>query len=805
MASREIQQKTEKWYKTKAKFFGANDVASLVGHGYQNYDEVINDKVNCIDSRTKEHSLELQKLLDRGQRYESVVADIFAKRKNIEIIETGLKFLRGVKWQTASPDGMFYMDNIPYLLEIKVKKHLSDNIPYKHWIQMQTQMAVWEIEQCIYCQNVIEEFDDYETYDSETKKFPGEDHGILNIDDHTYYWRLNEYSDSIVKFDKVFWDTTFSSVLKPAWEHISKLKRSKSKRNKYLPKRKVVIKPYMLNNWIREDPIIDWLNYHGDTSKKSQGVDCFQEMIRVKNLEFKNITRNYILNHYPDDFVIDIDDLKLDTELPQKSDLDISTISIIKTKKAINDLVPIILNACLSNKSGDRQAFCDMLILNDYIRKIFGNQYDVGESGKYSAIKMKFSTIELRSDEIHLIDNDKQKVYKGQLCFINYILGEIQNYFNPYSYIIGRKYKVVSKGETFNSAFEKIGQINYESVDNGYINIVHQAIDWLEDLPNLTGNLKTLIPKFNLYPNMKNKCDYPWSEYKKQIAINIKEITLMYYCGTSARNYAILSSGVTQWDRLTPKSIKYQPGIVLDHILQFLEINTMKDGIRSYQLDLARHDIEFYIDFESINNMYDDFVSFPVAANYSQIFLIGAVIVDNINNRVHRCSYVSDSLDKSGEKNMIREMFRDFIKLCRRHKQEYIPLYYWGNAEKYMLERALGKKELKQYNLLQVDVCEQIKNSFVIFPGQFNYGLKDIAKAMHKLGLIKTIWNHQDEITNGISAMAEGLRHLKNRQKPLATKYFEDIIHYNYIDCKVVHEIVKCLRKGVKIDFGTLS
>jgi hypothetical protein len=838
-----IRQHTDKWYKMKAACFGATDVASLLGHGYECPDQIIQNKIHYVDSRTRPMDPTFKYLADRGTRYEPVVRDLFASRHKVLVRETGLRKLPGFPWQTASPDGMCIINgNKQVLLEFKVKRSLSEAVPYKHWIQMQAQMAVWGVDACIYCQNVIQEFASYEDYALAIAQYPGIANGILDWQETRFFWRLNEFQEITVEFDPDFWDTTLNTILIPAWKAVEhgreklapaetrkrkredkadqsskkKRKTGSSKGEQSSEESSVLIEPHMINNWFRKDPLLDWLNLYGDHSKKSLDANPYVDMIRIKNNEFASIAKSYIEQKYSNrpGFIVNIDKMRPE-QFIVRSDINIeadkikvSKESIRLTAEAIANRVPIIMNACLSSQfeGCTLQGVADMLVLNGYIDQIFGGEYSQGREDMYSVVKFKFSTIDLRADGTYLLNNDKQKVYKGQLWILNHALEGQQGYLSPNAYVVGRKYQYTKcrTKHCITSAFGKLGVIDFSDIDAEYNTLTREAIEWHKRLADQTSELQNvdlMNPNHGiseLLPNMKNHSDYPWSDYKMQIAEQINDITLMYKCGKRVRDYA-LEQGLGEWVGLDEDSIVFNGHKVVSQILEFVNVNkegrpsdTANSGCFS-KTDLPP--LEFYIDFESVGNMYDDFSKFPQAGDFSQIFLIGAVVVNNVTEEVTSFHYLTESLDKKKEYEMVLKMFSDFQRMSAPYGQNYLPLIFWGNAEKYMLERVLGHDGLRAFNPILVDMCKIFRECKIIYPGQFGYGLKQVAKVMYDAGHIQTIWRKGDGVADGISAMSEGLRHLRHGNTEISKKFFRDVIEYNYVDCKVMQEMMAYFRR----------
>jgi hypothetical protein len=79
-----------------------------------------------------------------------------------------------------------------------------------------------------------------------------------------------------------------------------------------------------------------------------------------------------------------------------------------------------------------------------------------------------------------------------------------------------------------------------------------------------------------------------------------------------------------------------------------------------------------------------------------------------------------------------------------------------------------------------------------------NYSLKSVAKSLHTLGKISTSWDTDDPCADGLTAMVEANHAwkecLSNKIPFKEHQTVKDIIKYNFIDVKVLHEITSYLR-----------
>lgn len=843
-----IKQHTPAWLRIKKFNLGANDIASLLGVGFNDPSTIIENK---ILGTVPNHNQDTQKLLNRGNRYETVVKDLSQIRNGIVISETGLKRCKSYSFITASPDGYCKGKNPllsvlkdargEFLTEFKVRREISQKIPMKYWVQIQVQMAVWEIDQCMYSENVIKEYSTHEQYTAAVASNTILSHGIIHNDDMTFYWSLQEYKEVMIDRNQSWWNSIIRKICgywsivengRGMCETRSLRSRKRSaeragidtcqdelaKRLFFIDEKDTMIQPYMLSNYFRSDPLLDWLNMYGPAEKRDTEVNFFLTMIRDKNREFNKRVTDYIMNMHPGSFY---DACAAPFELPETETriephkIGVSFESIERTKASIAIGTPIIFNPCFNVKLdsypypfGGR---ADMIVKNKYLPSLLGLTESISAEcfpDKYTIVNFKYATINLRADKTHLLNNSKQKVYKAHMWLLSNALAMIQEWYPSTGYIIGRKYDFTKRGVTYRitNAFQGVGTIDFSEIDKSYEDDGRSALDWLRQVRDSEAELWDPFQPclVEMYPNMKNANDFPWKQYKTEIAQSIKDITLMYHCGPKVRNFAH-SKGITEWEALTSESIVYRSGKLLTQIMSFVDAGKRppSDGFSDTAVDRIGHKrvvksrpcIEFYLDFEAIGNMYDDFSTFPQASNQAMIFLIGVIVVDNVKGTTNYTSYLIDELDHASERRMVQTMLDDFAKLRSEYDQDFSPVYFWSNAENYMLKRAMGPDVVAENRLVMVDLCKCFRDAGLILPGQLGYGLKNVAKTMHRLGLIKTIWDESVDVASGLNATIEAMKTYKHRDPEFRKQYFRNLIDYNYVDCKVMEEILEYVRE----------
>lgn len=727
-------------------------------------------------------------------------------------------------------------------------------------------MEVWNISECLYCENVIRVYPDQDTYKRATTELPPGTHGILYDDpvtrEHTtYYWALKEFREQRIVRNRDWWASVIDKIC-GFWSLIESERRTVHTRGMTERKRKrelcpdadpldqsnhqdtdvkeetvkrlrymdekdetELIQPYQLGSYFRKDPLIDWLNLYGPHEKRDAMVNPFLSVMRRKNIEFNERMVAYIEDMYPGstfnvsrDLVSEYADVDLDPGRPR-----VTFEHINNTEAAMAREIPIIFNPCFRVKLPSYpHAFggrADMIILNSYLGEFLGVEADDLEvdhaPNAYSIVNFRYATINLRADRTHLLNNSKQRVYKAHMWLLNAALGIQQKCVMDRGFMLGRKYDFTKKGIKYkiNNALKGFGVVDFSEIDKSYEEDCREALAWLNRIREKDA---ASWDPFNpgeiaeLYPNMKNASDHPWHSYKCEIAQHIKDVTLMYHCGPAVRDFAHIK-GITEWTTLTADSIKYCSGKLKDQIINFIEINkagkrSPESGYTKEQLERIEQRgfvkkipcVEFYLDFEAIGNLYDDFSTFPEAGDMSMIFLVGVVVVDHVRQTKEYHSYLAESLTHASERTMINQMLADFREKTREHGQDFIPLYFWSNAENYMLKRAVGDDVVAREGLVMIDLCKCYKGAGLILPGQMGYGLKEVATIMHKAGLIQTTWKRDidGDIDNGLSAAIGAMRCYNTMKGDERKRYFKALIDYNYVDCKVMEEIVEYIRKS---------
>ena len=565
-------------------------------------------------------------------------------------------------------------------------------------------------------------------------------------------------------------------------------------------------------NYVLEDGILDLLKYRSSVVTKhnpnyQQGImdmidfktDNFTTSIMKQGKKFERKVMELLMKKFGKKKVYNIGG---DTN--PRSDL-----KYHNTLKVMKKGYPIIYQAVLRNYSNRTYGVADLLIRSDYLSKVIKTPYiKPGRKKYYVVIDIKFKTLQLKADGIHLRNDGILKPYKAQLCIYNQALGEMQGYEPDSAYILGWKWKYTSQTIEYSGSncFEKLGKIDYKGIDQDYIDKTLEAVEWVRTVRSEAKKWdmsKLPLPHPQLYPNMCNKYDYPYHKIKKQLAEDLDEITLVWRCSTKHRK-AAHSKGIYKWSdpRCNTSVMEIGGDYTTKIVSRILEANQTSGSLvvpnvieNNWGDWKTEKHIEFFVDFETTCSVFNEFEKLPEATGESLIFIIGVGYVCPETDQWIFQDFTVKSLDKSGQQNICVEFVNYLEQVCSYHQTdlELSPLYHWSHAEPTSWRKAVDKVELHWVDLLKVFQVEPIGVKSCL-----NYSLKTIAKSFYKHGLIETVWKEGGKCVDGADA-AVGAYHISKNCEALGIDFDEnplvkDIVQYNEIDCKVLSEILNYLR-----------
>jgi hypothetical protein len=569
-----------------------------------------------------------------------------------------------------------------------------------------------------------------------------------------------------------------------------------------------------ISNYLLKDPVIDWLNLYYNrvglntrrrlrSSINKKNLDNFPENVLLKNgLTFERKIYNDLKTKFGDNVC------ELSGSSCTKDEHDATLAEMEKR-------TPIILQAFIKSDKLKLRGVVDILIRSDYINRLTTNTLlrrdeIKNENGElyYLVIDIKWSHMSLCVDGKTIRNEGRYKAYKGQLLIYNTILGELQDYTPTYSYIMPKSWNIDKKKDGY-SCYDVLGIVDYSDRDSSYIEDTINAINWVRNVRTNGEHWSPLTPHIReMCCNASNTNDAPWGEVKKTIMDTTRDISQVWMLSADHRNIAF-DKNIRRWDdrRCTSKIFGMNDGERSRTIDNILKINQQSlDLIRPGKLSEIKdnrgnwktsYPLDFFIDYETISEAYigKDIDIHDGKLLNGYIFMIGVGYYQDseFKFRNFRCNeYTRDE-----EYRVIKE-FRDFIASVSKEldtEDDYpVRFFHWAHVEKSLLENFFERAAFIWENyeeILWVDMCSVFTNSKIVVKGSLTFKLKDIAKAMYNSGLIVTCWK-DGAMSNGLTAMRDAIKYYFSESRD--ETIMNSILEYNLIDCKVIWDIVKCLR-----------
>lgn len=162
----QTEQRTHAWYQQTQHVLTASEFSNLYSSERQ-YASLVLSKSGTLPQeggsqpnyrlacRTAELSA-----LDWGIRFEPVIKQVFESKWSIKIVDSGRLIHPTDTRLAASPDGFILEgsdEQVGRLLEIKcpLSRKIGQGVPFDYWCQMQIQMEVTDIDECVYIEAKI--------------------------------------------------------------------------------------------------------------------------------------------------------------------------------------------------------------------------------------------------------------------------------------------------------------------------------------------------------------------------------------------------------------------------------------------------------------------------------------------------------------------------------------------------------------------------------------------------------------------------------------------------------------------------
>jgi hypothetical protein len=532
-------------------------------------------------------------------------------------------------------------------------------------------------------------------------------------------------------------------------------------------------------NYILNDTVCDWLKYHDKSNDILTDTD--------------KLTTNWFLNRgntFEDDIISNI---KKHIMIHEGSEI-YSEEGVWKTWKLMEKGVDCIHSGCLLNPKNGTYGVADLIVRSDKLNLIIDTLPPLAKGKSkfgdfyYIVIDIKFSTIPLKSDGIHILNSRSYPAYKAQLHIYNEAISGYQKYKPRYAYVMGRGAKYTKKGISYTSESyrNKLGTVDFKEVDKWVTGRTNKALNWLKNVYD-NGHKWCIDPpdRRELFPNMK-RISYRYQTRKKELAEKNDEITQMWNCGFKYRDNAFYNN-VEKWTDKKFNSkvlkIKGKNGLIFDQIIKVNHGNVIMIPEKIPKNLVERETNEWFVDFETFGSFLSE-NQIPIT-----IFMIGALRHkggDYIESNYEFKSFVVNEISIDEELRIMTE-FYNIVKNKRN------VLYHWGHIERTVWSSACKRHNVNyDLGLQWNDISLLFRNTPITIKGAFNFSLKSIGKALYNKGYINLIWEDMD---NGLTAMIEAYKCYTYYLKPLETPLIKNIVNYNRIDCVMTALVLEFLRK----------
>ena len=597
-----------------------------------------------------------------------------------------------------------------------------------------------------------------------------------------------------------------------------------------------------IHNYIMKDPLLDWLKlYYSQFSSSHSHYTYTQNSLSKSEYNFTS----YIMEQ---GCIFEKKILKLLTKkfgshriASIKGETNPRDINKVKdTLKAMKKGYPIIHSGVLHNPKNKTFGIPDLLVRSDWFNYLIDQspltESMINISAKklktnyhYRVIDIKFTSLLLRADGLHLLNSGFFPAYKSQLLIYNQALSELQGYTPNQVYILGRQWKYTSKGESHNNnaCFDKLGIIDYSGIDLEYINLTEKALSWIRDVRSPSAKnwniLKYPLHRWELYPNMCNGHDYPWHGVKEQIAKETKELTSLWMVGPKNRALA-LQNDICQWvdKSCTPSSLGIKGEKLSPVLSAIININRDEKDIKilpkyiKNNLNNWKHQdkIEFFVDFETCNGAVSSIKKLPAAKTGTLVFMIGVGYITPDTKIWEMQDFTVDRLTFDEEAKICKEFSTFILETSKKYGVKQPRCIHWARAEDIMWTEAVDRHDpisdqWKSWKWDWLDLLAVFKAEPIVIESCMSFGLKDVAKAMKKHGFIETAWDKDSDCIDGQSAMVAACKaHNQARKYGISMRQIDvmkQIVKYNEVDVRVLYEIITYLRTNHIQDIKRIS
>lgn len=492
---------------------------------------------NTTASNTTESS---SSIMQHGVDTEDLIKFIYTKKTNNPIININLLQHPIHKEFSATPDGC--IPNEGALIEIKsvVNRTITDEIIIPYLMQMWFQMEITSMPLCRFVEAKLTSIDDKALENLITNK-----NSMQQLTENIYY---NCVDNKVYKLEKFVihpyiernyeWFKKTKGILLDFHKKAMQLRKDPTLLSSLLKELDIEIEytgpeytPISdIRTIILDDPFLYWCkiletenNIPLDSSTSLfMNIYKEKEKIFIQQIETFLITRLIQLNkNY----------IKISNGTGINK-------SVNDTIKACENNIPVIFNPVLIDSVNKYIIQCDLLVQTSIVNELFGlilvidpQNTQNTQNTNYIACSFKFSSFTIgknnRAYNVGSVPYYKSLLYSAATSDLKVLNKNIALMF-------GRKYKVGD--ENILEWFKNYVIVDFAKEKEIAVN-VNKAFKLVKEIKNNgIGWFKNDSLPLELYPNMKNKQNYPYNTFKTQYAKRVGEITLISYLTPAHRN-----------------------------------------------------------------------------------------------------------------------------------------------------------------------------------------------------------------------------------------------------------------------------
>lgn len=575
-----------------------------------------------------------------------------------------------------------------------------------------------------------------------------------------------------------------------------------------------------LRNWCEGEPVLDWLDLYGesrgylkDTQRPGYKPETDMSVfIREKGQGFEAGVLRLIGEK-----------LTVETAYRQRGDED-GTVGNIdeesrelayeRTLALMREGVDVIYQAVVKDPEHSLWGKPDLLIRSDRLNSLIDiaplarREASIGAPAigqadyHYVVVDIKFASFTLRSNGE--LGGELSK--RAQVAVYSRALGAMQGYQPEKAFLLGRSVDLYEQTGTMRSCFGRLAPVKVR----GVLMEADEAAAWVRRVKRDGADwdiMDSQLPEMQL--NMSNQQDAPWHMTKRELAPKLRPVSALWQM-TPRNSKQLHQAGIFRWDdpRFDVDQYTAHSSVRAEKITAI--IAAQRSSFRTTPPSQIKIDrevwatpraLEFYVDFETVSDLDDDFSALPIKGGSPRIFMVGCGHIEHGEWKF--AIFTADAMTDADEECVLRD-WTDHMEAVRQRLAPEIerPLvFHWSKAEVSFYSSAYNaaikrlstfSHHVRWYDLL----TEVIRAHPFVVNGALAFGLKAVAKAMHALGLIKTKW--EDGPVDGLAAMVgawwcaneAARRGLPMTELPL----MREIAAYNEVDTKVMWEILTYLR-----------